>query len=219
MLKKILITLLLLPSIANAVENYKYFMEAQSLKGPTGNINTISTKTLSHKQWSMGLHRFFMGLNYGVLPNFETGLSFNLKDVTPLTSLDKDNVDRKMDEFSLHTKYQLLKEENYPLDITLAQRRDTFYLIAGKYFSQLWDSTLQGGIHLEGDKLLTFFSFSQTKSSEQFIFDYEPKNNQYNLGWRFLLSPEMKLDFFLTDFTRIKNIFFDNFIFGITLAG
>jgi hypothetical protein len=196
-------------------------MEAQSLVGPTGNINTISTKTLSYKQWSAGLHRFFTGLNYGIYPKMEAGVSFDLKNISSFSSFDQENIDRKTKEISFSSKYRILREEDYysPLDITLAQKRGTLLLIFGKFFEQYKNSTVQGGLSWEGSKFLTFFCYSQMKSTEQFIIDYDPENNFYNVGWRFLLSPEMKLDFFLVDFMNIRNIFFDNFVFGITLAG
>lgn len=211
--------IIFIPLQVSAVENYKYFSEAQSLLGPTGNIKTFSAKILPYKMWSFGLHRFFIGINYGALPQVETGISFDLKEMTPLFPMDQANIERKKEEISFHSKYRIIKEEMHKVDIALGQKRGTFFITAEKFFSTLWDTTLQGGLSWKGQKVFTFFSLSQTKSWERFILDYKSEDNQYNVGWRFLLSPEMKLDFFLIDVTRLKNIFFDNFVFGITVAG
>ena len=202
-----------------AYENYEYFSKSQSLYGPTGNISSFSTKTLNRRQLCLGLHKFFIGIGYGIYEDVEIGLSWDLKQLTPLLPLDAASIERKKQEISFHSKLRMLKEERGDLfDLTLAQRRGAFYLIAGKLFESFKDLTFQYGVAAEGDRYESFFSLTRSLSYEQFICDYDPWEHRFNVGWRFLLSPEMKLDFFLTNCTEIKNIFFDNFVFGITIT-
>jgi hypothetical protein len=210
--------MLLLPVAAPAVENYPYFITAQSVAGPTGMIGTPSTTVVAPKTWSLGLHRFIVGVNYGVLPDAEIGLNFDLKGMSPLFPLDDDNISRKKQEISLDSKIRLLKEEVHPLDVSLGQRRGMIYLVAGKFFDSLWDTTIQTGCAWDDGNLSGFYSISHTADQMQFLFDYEPFGNRCNLGWRFLASPEIKIDFFLLDITHVKNIIFDNFMFGLTLT-
>jgi len=210
--------LLLLSSLASAHENYQYFNTAQNLTGHSGNIQTPSVYTLDKDEWSFGLHRFVPGINYGFLKDFEAGISFDLRKVTPISSIDSENLTRKTDEFSIQSKYRVIKENMYPLSITLAQKRGTFYAIFGKYLPDFFDLNVEGGMLWES-KLECFWSVTLSQSMEQFIFDYNPINDNYSFGWRFLASPEMKLDFFMIDITKPKNILLDNFMFGITITG
>ena len=188
------------------------------MDGPTGYIYIPSSKVLPHKSWSFGLHRFVCGIDYGIFEDTEIGINFDLKNMSPLFPLDDANIKRKQDEISLDSKIRILKEEEHPLDVTIGQRRDLIYLSFQRFFYELWDINATGGLSWQGNKLYGFFGMSHALSTEQFLLDYDPIRNQYNLGWRFLLSPEMKLDFFLVDFTRIRNIFFDNFYFGLTVV-
>jgi hypothetical protein len=206
------------PSFAQFPENYQYFIDAQSMDGPTGNIFTPSSKVVPHKSWSFGLHRFVMGINYGLLLDTEIGINLDLKNMSPLFPLDGDNIARKKKEISLDSKIRILKEEEHPFDVSIGQRRDLIYLVCQKYFPELWDINAEGGLSWQSNKLYGFFSFTHALVTEQFLLDYDPIRNQYNLGWRFLISPEMKVDFFLIDCTRINNIFLDNFFFGISIV-
>jgi hypothetical protein len=214
-----ILAVLFLSVSTQAAENYSYFIDAQSINGPTGNIQTPSTRTLSPKSWSFGLHRYIVGLNYGLLPDLEAGISFNLKEMTPLFPMDRENFERKKKEISLHSKYRLLREEENPLDVTIGQRGESLYLMAGKYLPSLWDITLQSGMLWQNRELVPFFAVNGTSDNAQVMFDYEAAQNTYNIGCRFLISPEMKLDFMIIDCTRLRSIVFDNFYFGITVAG
>jgi hypothetical protein len=210
--------LMLCPAGLYAVENYDYFIESQSCNGPTGNIETPSTRVLQHGDWSLGIHRFIVGVDYGLFRNFELGINFDLKDMSPLFPMDRENLDRKSREISLHSKYRILREEEHPLDVSIGQRRDTFYLTAGKLFENLRNTTLQAGLLWERHRLSTFFAVDTVSPNRQLLFDYNPVNDHCNIGCRFLVAPEIKLDFFLTDIARIKNILFDNFMFGLTVV-
>lgn len=201
-----------------ATENYKYFIEAQSLKGPTGYIYTYSPKTVPEKLWSFGLHRFEPGINYGALRNFEAGFGFNLKEMSPLFPVNQENINRKRDEIFTHAKYRVLREKEHPADFSVGYRKDELYFVAGKYLPNLENLTFNAGVAWENKEFSSFFSLTYSLSWEQVILDFEPDKDRYNVGWRFLLSPEMKLDLFMADITHLDNIFIDNFIFGLTVV-
>lgn len=203
---------------ASENENYEYFIDAQSLNGPTGNIETFSTRVVPRGTWSFGLHRFMGGMNYGLFGNFETGIHTDIKKVTPYTAFDSDNTERKLDEISFHTKYRLLKEGEYPIDLSAGHYRDAFYLVCGKLFDRYEFTSVQGGISWSENDVNSFFALTQSLSYQQAILEARPEADKYNFGFRFLLSPEMKLDLFLNDVSHMRNIFFDNFFFGLTIT-
>ena len=204
---------------ATAVENYEYFTQAQSLYGPTGNIQTFSPFVLPRNTWSFGLHRFITGINYGPMTNLETGINFDLHDMAALLSVDEESFGAKVKKIYFHAKYSLLKSQRNGIDAAAGLQRETVYLAGGKHFASLMDTTLQAGIAGDGKTLNTFVALTQTTKWQQFLAEYSSRENRCNLGMRFVLSPEMKLDFFLTDITQLKNVFFDNFVFGITVTG
>ncbi|MFH1368879.1 MAG: hypothetical protein ABII64_07120 [Elusimicrobiota bacterium] len=219
-MKKIILSafFLVLSQNLSASENYQYFTEAQSLKGSTGYIHTFSTRVMPKNMVSFGLHRFICGINYGFFRDFEAGLNFNLKEISSMPAFDQPNIERKMDEVFLTSKLRILREEEHPLDVSLGTHRDTIYLAGGKFFRNFHSITAQGGVAWNRRETETFFAITESLTWQQAILEFEPEKNICNLGWRFLLSPEMKLDLFLQDFTHISNVMFNNFIFGITIV-
>lgn len=205
-----------------AVENYEYFGQFQSLKGYTGYISNPSSEILNKKSISFGLNKFNIGITYGVFKNFETGVSFDLKQLTPITALDWENLKRKSEEFSFHSKLMLVDEDDYGFNFTVGHRRAALYCVIGKYLPQLYDITLELGVDirywtLPGDKFKSFFSFLQTQSGHRFIFAFEDIKSSVSFGWRFLLSPEVAMDVFLVDALRYK-AFFENVYYGVSIV-
>lgn len=209
--------LLAFPAVLWAEDTYRYFTEAQSLNGYTGYINTFSTTVLPERRVSFGLHRFIAGVNWGVARYAEAGLNCDLKQLTAMPSLSRENIDRKLDEVSLSLKYRVLREEEHQFDLTVGSHRDTFYLAAGKYLRDARRLTLQGGLSWNRRSTDVFVTVTESLEWQQTILELEPTKDVYSIGWRFLVSPEMKLDFFLKDVKHLSDILFNNFVFGMTI--
>jgi hypothetical protein len=205
---------------AVAQENtYKYFCEAQSLCGPSGCIHTFSPYVLPCKNWSFGLHIFLLDANYAPIKNFETGIACNMKELLPIDSPNKKSANIN-DTCSLHAKYSFSDQLSNVVDAAAGFYRDSLYCVAGKnfYVKFLNDVGIYSSISLNKSAVKSAFVFTQTMSLQQLIIELQPQDNIHNFGYRFLLSPEMKLDLFFTDFTHIRNIFLDNFVFGLTMV-
>ncbi len=208
-------------SCYSAVENYKYFGHFQSLVGYTGGIINPSSGTVGKKQVSLGLNKFNVGVLYGLTENIETGIHFNLKQLTPLTAFDSDNFRRKADEISLVSKVKIFSEYDYGFDMSLGHRRSVIYWMAERYFPQFYDITIAGGVRVYYNepperKSKMFFTLCQSQEGHRFIYDYDDSDSSQNLGWRFLLSPDVAFDVFVVDFARYRS-FFENVYFGVSI--
>ncbi|PKN01498.1 MAG: hypothetical protein CVU77_05225 [Elusimicrobia bacterium HGW-Elusimicrobia-1] len=206
---------------ARAVENYEYFGRFQSLRGYTGGIINPNADILSKKKISLGINKFNVGVLWGITDGIETGVHFNLRNITPFTAFDSENLGRKADEISFVSKVRLFDERDYGFDFALGHRRSVVYWVLERYFPEFYDITLSGGIMVRyrddpGNKTKLFFTLHRTRAGHRFIYDFDDSDSSQNIGWRFLLSPDVSLDLFLTDFTRYSG-FFDNFYFGASI--
>ncbi|MFN3967083.1 MAG: hypothetical protein ACK4JE_05250, partial [Endomicrobiia bacterium] len=123
---------------------------------------------------------------------------------------------------ALHVKYHILKQypEDNIFDFAIGIHRKNFYFLLNRQFTNIFDTLLGTGIdvNLEEEKKLSYFFFlAKSTKYSYFMLDYKSNLKQTNLGWRVLLSPDVKLDLFLIHIEKIKNIF-DNFVFGLTIA-
>lgn len=195
-----------------AKDYYPYFFDAQSLTGGSGKIFNPSTKTAGYNCFALGVHSFQLSISHGFPYQGEWGLFFDLKEVT------KEQFDLK--KIYLHAKYQIVHRKEGYFDLALGWKEDYFYLVSEKFFPQFYRGELLMGLSLpkENDeiKVYPFFAFSQNIKSQMFILEYNSKKDVYAFGWRFLLSPKIKLDLFLIDLQKIKDI--NNFVFGLTLS-
>jgi hypothetical protein len=204
-----------------AAENYEYFERLQSLRCYTGGIINPNAGILDKRRISLGLNKFNVGVLWGITDGIETGVHFNLRDITPFTAFDSENLDRKADEISFVSKVRLFDERDYGFDLALGHRRSVVYWVLERYFPEFHDITLSGGLMVRyrddpGSKTKVFFTLHQTQSGHRFIYDFDDSDSSQNIGGRFLLSPEVSLDLFLTDFARY-NGFFNNFYFGVSI--
>ena len=206
---------------APTLENYKYFSHFQSLVGYTGGIINPNCGTVGKKRVSLGLNKFNVGVLYGLTNNIETGLHFNLKQLTPFTAFDDENFRRKADEISIDSKIKIFSEDDYGFDMALGHRRSVIYWVAERYFPGIYDITISGGFRVyyngaPSEKTKLFFTLTQTQEEHRFVYDYDDSVSSQNIGWRFLLSPDVSFDVFVIDFTRYRN-FFENVYFGVSV--
>jgi hypothetical protein len=202
-------------STAAQDENYFYLVNAQNLQGITGNITTPSPHTTPKNKLVFGLHRFEISISYGIISYCETGLNFDLKQFSSLESQQEDSDS----SIGIHTKYHLIRQ--YPgnkyFDFSLGINNQVLYVIAGKQFDEILNTVFQTGIDHYEDKVCYFVALVQPIKYSCFILDYSSRTGESNFGWRVLLSPDVKLDIFLTDITQLKSLF-TNFVFGLTLV-
>jgi len=201
-------------------ENFNYLINAQSLNGYTGNIITPSAYTTEYRKFSFGLHRFNIGVNYGIIKFCEIGINLDLKGLAPFTW---ENFEQNFSStVALHAKYHIIRQypEEKPFDFSAGFHRKNFYILLNRQFYEILDLVFETGLdlNLEEEKKLSYFlSLAKPTKYSYFILDYKSNLKQTNLGWRVLLSPDVKLDLFIIHVEKIKNIF-DNFIFGLTLT-
>ncbi len=201
-------------------QNFNYLVNAQSLNGCTGNITTPSPYTTEYKKFSLGLHRFNIGVNYGLIKFCEIGINLDLKELIPST---EENFEKKLSSTTaIHTKYHILRQypEGNLFDFAIGIHRKNFYMLLNRQFSNFFDIVIEAGIdtNLEKEKKVRYFlSLAKPTKYSYFIIDYRSNLKQTNIGWRVLLSPDVKLDLFIIKIEKIKNIF-DNFVFGLTLT-
>ncbi|OGS21823.1 MAG: hypothetical protein A3J83_08315 [Elusimicrobia bacterium RIFOXYA2_FULL_40_6] len=217
----ILAPIVLLPSISfSQKENLKYLLNAQSLNGYTGNIITPSPSIANTNKFSFGLHKFNIGITYGINPSLEGGIYLNLNEFSSSINGTYDQI--RSTSVALHAKYNIIKQfaDDQPLDLSAGLYRKTLYFVAGKQFEGFFYINIQSGVDLyfsEERKLGYFIVFSKPTKYSNFIFDYKSYTGQSNIGWRVLLSPDVKLDLFLINVHQLKNAF-ENFMFGLTLT-
>lgn len=195
-----------------AKDYYPYFYDAQSLNGGSGKIINPSTRTVRYKNFALGIHHFQVSISYGVLPQSECGLFFDLKE------LSKENFNLRQIDF--HAKHQFLnQQERYP-GLVLGWQENHAYVVSEKFFPLFYRWGLLLGFKFPKKnskiKIYPFLTIYQTPRWSMFLFDYDSEKKTSNLGWRFLLAPKIKLDLFLTDLQKVKDI--NNFIFGLTLS-
>lgn len=204
---------------ATGQQNYPYFIRLQNLVGMTGTIFTPTAFILPESHYSFGLHQFNIGLAYGLSKKIEIGTNFDLRRLSSFTGDVPKDLEVKAEEISLTGRYRFY---NFGLNggLALVQYRDNTYLVASRYFSDFYSLTFSGGLVSQlwkRENPALFLSLTQTQSMEQFVLDYDGLADRWSFGWRFLLSPDVCLDLFMTDITHYQQLF-SNFIFGIIMV-
>lgn len=207
-------------------DTYRYLVTAQSLAGYTGNILTPSPHTVNERELSFGIHRFYAGFAYGLNSQCEAGFALDLKEFSEFSI---DLFRQKMSEIALHTKYQLLRRRHpfyQEIDFSFGfhyKKHHEYYLVAAKDFVELDNTILQAGFNYNNSptnerewKFEHFFCVAYPTKYSFFLLDWSSSTNESNIGWRVLLSPDIRLDLFIVDVGNIKTLF-DNFVFGLTL--
>jgi len=209
-----IITVIRTNFLANDI-NYQYLINAQSLIGPTGNLVTPSPFITPKDNFTFGLHRFIIGVNYGIKSSMETGINLSLRQ---FSSLVADEI-YESNSVIFHIKYNFLNQyrKKNILDFSLGSYSDTFYIVIGKKLFYLTNTSIQLGTDYSKNKLCYFVVFIQQMKYSFFICEYKSRMSEVNFGWRVLLAPDVKLDIFLRSKGNLKD-WFSIFIFGLTIA-
>jgi hypothetical protein len=195
-------------------------LDAQALPGFTGYAVAPSARTLGHKDASLSLHKFLMGLAYGWPRGAEFGASFDLKDVTPITPFTRKTFRARAPFVNLHAKWRGLRAERHGLDLAVGQWRHTTYLAAaprpfrgfrldaGPSLRRRTDDTYEKGY---------FAALAWTGAYQTAFVDYDAQARAGGAGWRYLLSDAIRLDILITPLGR-RHDAFDRIFFGLTIA-
>jgi hypothetical protein len=201
----------------------EYFNTSQSIYGGTGQIVLPSTKVISRGKYALSIHGFDINAVYGIYEKCELGVFFNLKT---LSLISIRNIREKMQEFYIHFKYQIFKMQEFPLEISCGIHGlgPNVYLVVLRKIKNFYPYI---GVSFKQDTNLyvkSFFSISTIRGMSMFILDYKSDDETLHLGWKFLLSPKIKFDVGFVRINEIKNInqlkdiFFNNFIFGLSYS-
>jgi hypothetical protein len=197
-----------------------YNIDAQALPGYTGYILAPSIDTTEFKKAGLSLHRFLLGLTYGWPRNAEFGVSFDLKEITPITPFTRDTFRARAPALSFHGKLRLLESGPTRIGLAVGQWRHTSYVLAAAPTWHGW--RIEGGPSFrrrsdETTSTAHFLATSFTRGIHRTMVDYDGQTNSANLGWRTLISDNIRIDLFWTRLGQ-QNDFFDRFYFGVNIT-
>ena len=202
---------------------YRYLVNAQSMIGATGNISNPSPYLVPQHVYTVGLHRFIIGVNTGIRSSGEIGVNANLVSISQISKPGDSSIGNK-NNYIIHGKYSFTKNRLERKDLNLACGLytdrlvyQTLYLVAGREVSAQSNTIVQAGTDYSENKLSYFLTFIQPTKYSLFICEYRARNNESNFGWRVLLSRDVKLDIFIKSNNNFRD-WFNTFIFGLTLA-
>lgn len=203
-------------SFAKGIIRYKYFAETSRLEGSCGKIYSINTYTLTQNKVLLGLHRFDVSITYGAITNAEVGIKFNLNEQQDITKINKN-----ITLISPYIKYKIIDSSfDLPINMAVGIYRTTMFMAVEKTFPEIYSTSTLLNFFLsftEKQKFAYTLSVSKYTKWIEFIIDINPINNLYAVGSRALLTPDIKLNLFITDIKNISNLLFTNFVFGISI--
>ena len=215
----LLLSFLLIKNISYTKEivRYKYFAESTRLDGSCGKIYSINSYITKKNKVLLGLHRFDLSINYGATSNAEVGIKFNLNEQQDISKFFTQNI--KL--IYPYVKYKLIDSyENNPIDMALGFYKASFFIVLEKKFPEIYSTSFLTNFFLtftEKQKFSYSLAFSKYTKWIEFILDLNFINKYYALGIRALLTPDIRLNLFITDLKNLKDILFYNFIFGICI--
>ncbi len=210
------ITFIYLPLHTKDILRYKYFAESLRLEGSCGKIYSINCWTLKKNKVLLGLHRFDVVINYGVLKNAEVGIKFNLKE-----QQDISKINQNITLIFPYVKYHIIdSKKNEPFDLSLGFYKTVGFLSVEKLLPEFFSTSFLTNFFLsfyEKQKFSYSFSISKYTKWVEFIIDINPVEELYATGVRTLLTPDIRLDLFFVDLKNVYNLVFYNFIFGLSI--
>lgn len=197
------------------ITRYKYFVESLCLDGSCGKIYSISSDILEQNKVLLGLHKFDVVINYAATLNSEVGIKFNLNEQQNVMEIDKN-----ITKISPYVKYRVLNCVDSPIGMSLGVYRTTMFVVAEKLLPEFYSVSILLNLmfsYLEKQKFYYNIAVSKYTKWLEFIIDLSLKRQMYSFGIRALLTPDVKLDLFMTDLKNLNNILFYNFVFGISI--
>lgn len=185
------------------------FYRSATIDGPTGLLTIPTAAVLDNGYYALAVHKYFFKINAGLWPGLELGVRVNAEEFN-------DDI-TKTKRIVLHGKYNFIPAEQYPVTGSLGFSDQDIYLSFDKPLVNFYNMYVSTGIKLkENGRWRAMLGLSRITDKTQFIFDKEGEN--YNFGYRIMLSPEIRLDVGLLNLQRYKNLDFDNFTFGLNFS-
>lgn len=198
------------------ITRYKYFAESLRLEGSCGKIYSISSWTLKKNKVLLGLHRFDVVVNYGVLENAEVGIKFNLNE-----QLDITKIEENITLISPYVKYHIIDSSKEGIiDFSLGIYKMSGFVAIEKLLPEFFETSILTNFFLSfsGKQKFSYsISFSKYTKWIEFIADIIPSDYLYSIGARVLLFPNINLDLFFVDLKNVSSLLFNNFIFGVSI--
>jgi hypothetical protein len=207
---QVLIPLILISHGALAATDAELpFYQSASIDGPTGLLSIPTARVLDNGYYTLATHKYLFKANFGLFSVAEIGARIDAEQFT----VDKDAHRR----FTLHGKYNFLDGQKYPVAASVGFYYRDVYLSVDKSWPSFYNLFMTAGVKLRDDgRWRALFGVSKIINTSQFIFDKE--GGSYNLGYRILLTPKIKLDFGLINLQDIEHFGFDNLTFGLNFS-
>ncbi|MDD5260095.1 MAG: hypothetical protein PHD29_09020 [bacterium] len=185
------------------------FYRSATIDGPTGLLTIPAATVLDNGYYTLAAHKYLFKGNVGLLPGLELGIRVNAEQYH--TELEHEH------RVIPHGKFNFLAPSQHPLSGSFGFYDKDLYLSFDKLLVNFYNIYATAGLKLqENGRWRIICGVSKTTARTQFIFD--KAGGTYNLGYRLMLSPKIRLEFGLINLQNYKKLNFDNFTFGLNFS-
>lgn len=185
------------------------FYRSATIDGPTGLLTIPIAAVLDNGYYALAAHKYFFKINAGLLPGLELGARINAEQYN--------NDLTKTERVVAHGKYSFLTADRYPVTASLGFNYKDIYLSFDKSLVTFYNMYVTTGLKLkENGRWRAMLGISRITDKTQFIFDKEGES--YNVGYRIMVSPKIRLEVGLLNLQHYRNLDFDNFTFGLNFS-
>ncbi len=186
------------------------FYRSATIDGPTGLLTIPAATVLDNGYYALAVHKYLFKFNAGLLPGLELGLRVNAEQYNS----DDPEQERRVIP---HGKFNFLASSQYPFSASFGFFDKDLYLSFDKLLVNFYNIYATSGLKLqENGRWRIILGLSKTTARTQIIFD--KAGETYNLGYRLMISPKIRIEIGLIDLQRYRNLDFDNFIFGLNFS-
>ncbi|MDD5132144.1 MAG: hypothetical protein PHH44_05725 [bacterium] len=206
----LLLWAILLPAFLNCADMPDIsFYRSATIDGPTGLLTIPAATILDNGYYALAAHKYLFKINAGLLPGLELGVRINAEQYN-------DDLEREH-RIIPHGKFNFLAASQYPFSASLGFFDKDIYLSFDKLLVNFYNIYATAGLKLqENGRWRAMIGLSKTNARTQYIFD--KAGETYNLGYRIMLSPKIRIEIGLVNLQRYKNLDFDNFTFGLNFS-
>jgi len=185
------------------------FYRAATIDGPTGLLTIPAATVLDNGYYTLAAHKYLFKCNVGLLPGLELGIRGNAEQY---------NKDLEQEHRIIpHGKFNFLSSSQYPLSASFGFYNKDLYLSFDKLLVNFYNIYATAGLKFqENGRWRIICGVSKTFARTQIVFD--KAGETYNLGYRIMLSPKIRLEFGLINLQDYRELDFDNFTFGLNFS-
>lgn len=201
--------LLLSSLIYGAERTDASFYRSATIDGPTGLLTIPVAAVLDNGYYALAAHKYIFKINAGLLPGLELGVRINAEQFSD----ELTNTKRVIP----HGKFNFITADQYPVNSSVGFYKQDIYLSFDKLLVTFYNVFITAGVKLkENGRWRAMLGLSKITANTQFLFDKEGES--YNLGYRILISPKIRLEVGLLNLQHYQNLDFDNFTFGLNYS-